>query len=154
MDHSKAYSHPDDSSVDTNKIEGLWNCIKRWLPTSGRYNLEQFPYLYLWLNNHKCNGTDPFWALVELVRKNNSIDALEAALEVDDDTDGVDFIHEEDIIHDSEEQCILDDNTENTEYETEADLFPCPFCCELRTSKVDSLNHIESCKKQFFNDDK
>ena len=56
----------------------------------------------MWLNNHKCNGTDPFWALVKLVSKNNSIDALEAALGIDNDTDGVDFIHEEVINQDSE----------------------------------------------------
>ena len=82
------------------------------------------------------------------------MDAIEAALGIDNDTDGVDFIHEEDIIQDSEEHCVMNDSTEDTESETEADLFPCPFCCELRTSKVDSLNHIESCKKQFFNNDK
>ena len=64
---------------DTNSIEGLWGCWKRWLPSSGPYNLEMYMHTFLWFNNIKASGLDPFWSLVELVKENNSVEVLKEA---------------------------------------------------------------------------
>ena len=45
-----------------------------WAP----YNLEQYLTLYLRFQNQ----TDPFWAFVELVKQNNSIDVMNEALDM------------------------------------------------------------------------
>ena len=37
--------------------------------------------LFVWIENKKKAGEDPFWALVELVRKDNSTATLQAAME-------------------------------------------------------------------------
>ena len=53
VDHSKYYVDPNDRSLHTNGIEGLWRTVKRWLPQSGRYNLEQYLNLFLWFHDQE-----------------------------------------------------------------------------------------------------
>ena len=77
--------------MHTNKIEGFWGCFKRWLPSSGPYNLEQYLTLYLWFQNLKMNQIDPFLALVELVKQNNSIDVMNEALDIIEECEGEEF---------------------------------------------------------------
>ena len=48
LDHSKHYVHPTDKNLHTNRIEGLWNKFKRWLPQAGNYNLEEYVYIFMW----------------------------------------------------------------------------------------------------------
>ena len=38
---------PLATRLHTNKIEGFWGCLKRWLPRSGPYNLSQNINTYL-----------------------------------------------------------------------------------------------------------
>ena len=58
---------PTDKNLHTNWIEGLWNKFKRWLPQAGNYNLEEYLHLFMWMEEQKLLGHDPFWALVALV---------------------------------------------------------------------------------------
>ena len=71
------------------KIEGFWGCWKKWLPSSGPYNLEEYLYAYLWFHQKKIEGEDPFWCLVNLVANNNSVDVLKEALKAKPDMLGV-----------------------------------------------------------------
>ena len=49
VDHSKNYVCPrNPRNLHTNRIEGLWNKFKRWLPQAGNYNLEEYVYLFMW----------------------------------------------------------------------------------------------------------
>ena len=57
-------------------------CWKKWLPSSGPYNLEEYLYAYLWFHQKKIDGEDTFWSLVRLVSDNNSADILKEALKV------------------------------------------------------------------------
>ena len=44
VDQGKNYVCPTDKNLHTNRIEGLWNKFKRWLPLAGNYNLEEYLY--------------------------------------------------------------------------------------------------------------
>ena len=79
VDHSKHYVDPTDKNLHTNRIEGFWNKFKRWLPQAGNYNLEEYVYLFMWMEEQKLMGNDPFWALVALVVEDNSIETLKEA---------------------------------------------------------------------------
>ena len=48
VDHGKMYVCPTDKNLHTNRIEGLWNKFKRWLPQAGNYNLEEYVYIFMW----------------------------------------------------------------------------------------------------------
>ena len=60
------------------------------------YNLSQNINIYLWLRTNRINKFDPFWALVNFVRKNNSTDVMNAALDILPDVEGCDNKEEED----------------------------------------------------------
>ena len=67
---------PLATRLHTNKIERFWGWLKRWIPRSGPYNLSQKINIYLSLRTKRINKVDPFWALVNLVRENNSTDVM------------------------------------------------------------------------------
>ena len=77
LDHTKHYVDLNDPTLHTNGIEGLWGTFKRWLPQQGRYNLEEYMWLYVWEQNKRLSGEDQFTALVKLVLENNSSELLE-----------------------------------------------------------------------------
>ena len=54
-------------TVHTQAIEGTWFRVKRWLPTSGRYQLEYYLPVYLWNQECKRAGVSPFWKLLEII---------------------------------------------------------------------------------------
>ena len=74
------YVDPSDRSLHTNQIEGLWNKFKKWLPQAGNYNLEEYLYLFMWMEEQKQLGNDPFWALVVLVAADNSLVTLKESM--------------------------------------------------------------------------
>ena len=91
VDHSKNYVSPQDRTLHTNRIEGLWGVFKAWLPDAGKYNLEQYMFLFLWFEDCKFKKIDPFWALVKLVKEDNNVETLNAAAEKEEkeaDTEG------------------------------------------------------------------
>ena len=76
--------------LHTNKIEVFWLSLKRWMPRSGIYNLSQNINIYLWLRTNRINKVYTFWALVNLVRENNSTDLMNSAHDIIPDVEGCD----------------------------------------------------------------
>ena len=151
LDHSQYYVHPDDPTLNTNKIEGFWGNWKRWLPSSGPYNLEQYLYTYLWFHHKKLQKIDPFWALVELVVQNNSIDILEEAMNISADTEGQEYDEEQERLKEAE-IARLDDIEYNTDSETDDESsgipsFSCPFCQKTSETKAEVLEHLKTCQE-------
>ena len=65
------YYREGDKEVHTQRIEGTWFRIKRWLPSTGRYKLETYFPVFLWgLECEKC-GVSTFWELLEIISKSN-----------------------------------------------------------------------------------
>ena len=149
IDHSKYYVHPEDRSLHTNKCEGLWGNWKRWLPSSGPYNLEEYMNTYLWFMQKKINKQCPFWSLVQLVKENNNIEVLKRALGTEADTEGFVYDDEEAEL-DSAEVAKLDDLDQYSEEETDDDSaeqedFSCPFCEKTFPDKLGLKTHVDIC---------
>ena len=149
VDHSKHFVKPENPTIHTNGIEGLWGMIKRWLPKSGAYNLENNLKLFLWFEDQKLNNKDPFWSLVNLVAKYNSVEILENANLVEDDTEGHDPEEEEgnEVEEEEEEEEEESDSDSDAEIEDEEDtlLYSCPFCMSIFEEKVEMEEHVDSC---------
>ena len=94
-------------------------CWKKWLPSSGPYNLEEYLYAYLWFHQKKIVGEDPFWSLVRLVSHNNSADILIEALKVKPDMIGVNDDEANLAMIEGDVEDLFDDS------QTE---FICPLC--------------------------
>ena len=156
LDHSKYYVHPDDPTLNTNKIEGFWGNWKRWLPSSGPYNLEQYLYTYLWFHQKKLQKTDPFWSLVELVTQNNSIDILNKALNIGTDTEGQEYDEEQERLDEAEIARLEDDYDTDSETDDESAGIPsysCPFCQKTSETTAEVLEHMETCEETNNEDD-
>ena len=54
--------------------------IKRWLPQSGRYRLEDYLPMFLWFNHHKTRGHNLFWSVLELLSRNMSGPTLDSTI--------------------------------------------------------------------------
>ena len=153
IDHSKEYVEPSDRTLHTNKIEGAWQKVKNFLPSSGAYNLEQHLSCYLWFHQKKLMNEDPFWSLVKLVQENNSIVKLKEALSVKDDTIGFEYTPEMAKV-DAHEIARID--IEEDEEESESDdssdsdgesSFTCPYCEDKFADKATILIHMDDCMK-------
>ena len=145
IDHSKHYVDPNDPSLNTNKIEGFWGNFKRWLPSSGPYNLAEYTKTYLWFQQRKIRNEDPFWCLVNLIKENNSAEVIKQALATEPDCEG--FVYDE-------EEAELDaaevDNNENSDSASETDdsdgeNFNCVFCGEEFSDKSELISHMDNC---------
>ena len=156
LDHSQYYVHPDDPTLNTNKIEGFWGNWKRWLPSSGPYNLEQYLYTYLWFHQKKLQKIDPFWSLVELVAQNNSINILNKAMNIGTDTEGQEYDEEQERLDEAEIARLEDDYDTDSETDDESAGIPsysCPFCQKTSETKEEVLEHMETCEETNNEDD-
>ena len=146
VDHSKHYVDPTDKNLHTNRIEGFWNKFKRWLPQAGNYNLEEYVYLFMWMEEQKLMGNDPFWALVALVVEDNSVETLEEASKRQEKTDA-------EVVFDEEDPDEEDDVDEDEEEEEDVDgldlekfhFFDCTGCKAIFREKADLLHHVTNC---------
>ena len=147
VDHSKHFTKPDNPTIHTNGIEGLWGVIKKWLPKSGAYNLESNLKLFLWFEEQKNNNKNPFWRLVELVSKYNSVEIFEKANEVEDDMEGHEFEEKGEDEGEEEEEEEEEESESDAEIEEEHDtlLFSCVFCMEIFEEKAKMEEHIDTC---------
>ena len=147
VDHSKNFVQPDNPTMHTNGIEGLWGVIKKWLPKSGAYNLENNLKLFLWFEDQKLQNKNPFWSLVNLVAKNNSVEVLERANLVEDDMEGYDPVEEDGEEDEEEEEEEDDESDSDAEIEDEHDtlLYSCPFCMSVFEEKIEMETHVDSC---------
>ena len=96
---------PLATRLHTNTIEGFWGCLKRSLPRNGPYYLSQNINIYLWFRTNKFNKDDPFLALVNLLRENNSTDVFNDNA-ILPDVEGCDNKEEEDAM-----DCELDSDS-------------------------------------------
>ena len=147
VDHSKHYVDPTDKSLHTNRIEGLWKKFKMWLPQAGNYNLEEYIYLFMWMEEQKQLGHDPFWALVALVAADNSLETLKEATARQEKTDVeevVDEAMEEDGDEPDEEEDEDDEDTDDDDLEL-FHFFDCIGCKAIFCQKAELLHHISNC---------
>ena len=79
VNHSVEYVRSDNSNIRTNQIEGLWGTVKRGLPSSGPYNLEDYLSFFQWFCNLKFEGMKPFLELMDLLAKDNDIKTLKSS---------------------------------------------------------------------------
>ena len=147
VDHSKYYVHPDDPNLHTNGIEGKWGEIKRWLPSAGRYNLEQHLNLYTWCLDQKLDEKDPFWSLIDLISKNNTRAAFEASQNVIADIEGV---TEEEDENNHEETDDMENETSDSETDDNEDdlVFSCPWCLRYYETKEEVNIHLQECDQK------
>ena len=108
--------------------------------------------LFVWIENKKKAGEDPFWALVELVRKDNSTATLQAAMEREGrnaDTEGGLFDEYEDAAdqREAEEQEELEADAEEADHVLFY-FFDCVFCNAIFRQKDDVMEHVEKCKRK------
>ena len=52
---------------------GTWQCVKRKLPDSGRYDLESHLPVYLWKKYCDRNEKDYFWELLGILKKHQEV---------------------------------------------------------------------------------
>ena len=67
VNHSKSFLNPDDPNTHTQGIESNWRVVKRGLPSSGRYRLNQHLPLHCWLDECDREGKNRFWELLRIV---------------------------------------------------------------------------------------
>ena len=151
INHDLYYVHPDDATLHTNGIEGLWGKFKRWLPQSGRYNLEEYMWLFMWMEEQRHKDADPFWALVALVAADNSTDTLMIAVEKDHEEKDTEAEEHNSEVGEEEQQDESD--TEEEEHSDEEDYelfhwFDCAFCKSIFRKEDDLISHIRSCNKK------
>ena len=91
---------------------------------------------------------DPFWSLVDLVQKNNSVEVLNNTLGVSPDCDGFEF-NEEYEIEAAEIARLenMDEYSDSNISETSSNIlqYNCPFCQKLYETKNDVVNHLDIC---------
>ena len=67
VNHSKEFIKEGNPDVHTQRIEGTWFRIKRWLPSSGRYKLGTYLPVFLWNIDCDRRGVAPFWELLDIL---------------------------------------------------------------------------------------
>ena len=147
VDHTKNYVDPNDRNVHTNRIEGLWNKFKKWLPQAGNYNLEEYLYLFLWMEEQKLMGNDPFWALVALVEDNN-IETLNEATIAQEKIANEEWFDEDDAEEESSDDEEEEDEDGDDEDDKDKELFyfyDCIGCKAIFREERELLQHIVIC---------
>ena len=138
VNHSLYYCDPDDPSINTNMIEGLWAQIKRWLPQSGCYNLEEYLELYQWFQQQKHDGRHPFWRLLELIAESNEYESVNDAQ----------FDEEPNVEADDGEEGEEDEDEEVEEYESDDEehyWFDCAWCKDIFLEERKRDQHMAVC---------
>ena len=143
VDHSKEYVNSE--GVHTNQIEGLWGVVKRWLPSSGPYNLQEYLQLFQWFQMIKEQEEDPFWRLMDLISENNSLDMIKVAEQNQKkpDTEGeadVGFLGDLEDDDEEEDDDYLTDDEEQYWYD-------CIHCKMIFESNIARNEHMVSCNK-------
>ena len=141
VNHTLHYCDPDDPTINTNLIEGLWYQIKRWLPQSGCYNLEEYLELYQWFQQQKHEGRHPFWRLLELIAESNEYDLVNEAQKEEEPNVWADNAEDEEEDDDREE--LAED------YESDGDehyWFDCAWCKDIYLDENERDAHMEICR--------
>lgn len=154
VDHSKNYVSPQDRTLHTNRIEGLWGVFKAWLPHAGKYNLQQYMFLFLWFEDCKFRKIDPFWALVKLVKDDNNVETLNAAAEKEEkeaDTEGAAYNPQQDKEEqeeaEKEEEADSDEEFSDEEDQEVFYFLDCVGCKKIFRKKELLMAHVRKCDK-------
>ena len=67
VNHSKDFVNPSNPKCYTNGIESKWREVKRQLPSSGRYRLNEYLPIHCWLCDCKRLCEDRFWSLMKIL---------------------------------------------------------------------------------------
>ena len=90
------------------------------------------------------NQIDPIWALVELVKQNNSIDVMNEALDIIEECEGKEFDEAGETEVEGEDS--EDSGSETSDSSSDHRDYPCPFCHVMFDKKnVEIINHLKSC---------
>ena len=60
------------------QYQGAVGVFKHWLPRTGNYNLEEYMWLFKWIQDKKIKNINPFWARVALVKDENNTETLKS----------------------------------------------------------------------------
>ena len=123
--------------LHTNKIEGFWGCLKRWMPRSCHYNLSQNNNIYLCFRTNKINNVYPFLALGNLVKENTSTDVMNVK-DILPDVEGYESEKEEVAMDFESDSDSLDSTSKRSDY-------PCPFCHTDFINQEEVFEHMEIC---------
>ena len=142
INHDLHFCDPTDETINTNMIEGAWRQVKKWLPQSGPYNLQEYLDLFLWFHEQKIAGKKPFWRLMELVAANNSYEAVEAAQgDMEANVFGERFEEDKDDKDEEEEEYVSDAETDHYWYD-------CLYCKEIWLEEERRDVHMITCKER------
>ena len=72
VNHSKNFVNPNNPKCYTNGIESKWREVKRELPSSGRYRLNEYLPIHCWINDCKRLGENRFWSLLKILSERQS----------------------------------------------------------------------------------
>ena len=155
VNHKTHYVSPLDRKLHTNGIEGMWGVFKHWLPQAGRYNLEEYMWLFNWMQDKKIRQIDPFWALMELVKADNNSETLMMVVEKADENDNTEAVpHNQKTSEENDAEDEEDDEEEDSdkEFSDEEDpevfyFYDCVGCKKIFREKSDLYKHIPTCDK-------
>ena len=141
INHDLYYCDPDDPSINTNTVEGLWAQVKRWLPKGGTYNLAEYLELFQWFYQQKLNGRNPFWRLVELIAESNDYESVNRSqVEEEHDVYGEDGDEDE-----------LEEVEEEEEYESDDEehyWYDCVWCKDIWIQESKRDEHMLTCSQR------
>ena len=143
INHDLYYCDPDDPSINTNTVEGLWAQVKRWLPKGGTYNLAEYLELFQWFYQQKLNGRNPFWRLVELIAESNDYESVNRS-QVEEEHDVYGEDGDEDELEEVEEE-------EEEEYESDDEehyWYDCVWCKDIWIQESKRDEHMLTCSQR------
>ena len=131
VNHSKNFVNPSNPKCYTNGIESKWREVKRQLPSSGRYRLNEYLPIHCWLSDCKRSGEDRFWSLMKILSERQS-DVIAGRWNVFDETS----VANEDL------ETIAEEEEGEDEIE---DKFFCFFCGRDFKTKQGCNTHQRNC---------
>ena len=107
----------------------------RWLPSSGRYRLQQYLPVFMWRMWLREKGLDPFWHLIQLLSTADSMVLFDTSEQ---------HGHYQDLTEDVAGEMVESENKSGDE-EQELCSIPCISCGEIFLTKDSAVTHMINC---------
>ena len=107
----------------------------RWLPSSGRYRLQQYLPVFMWRMWLREKGLDPFWHLIQLLSTADSMALFDTSEQ---------HGHYQDLTEDVAGEMVEAENKSGDE-EQELCSIPCISCGEIFLTKDSAVTHMINC---------
>ena len=120
----------------------MWGTVKRWLPSSGPYNLEEYLQMFQWFEMQKLAGVNPFWRLMELIAKDNSVDSLKEAVKNQKKSDSEGEPNNK-LIEATQREEV--EESEDESDDEEMYWWDCPYCKMIFDSEKSRKKHMMKC---------